>query len=106
MDQQVRVELGDRDVRIAKADGDHWNTGPARPTVCFRIAGSGLATPNVSAPQIAAKRRLNPNSSSRRLDSHSSLLVHTARRQPFSVRPSSACSRPSKGREATAMWEA
>ena len=31
-------------------------TPPARAMVWCRMAGSGLATPNVSAPQIAAKR--------------------------------------------------
>ena len=72
---------------------------PARATVCCRMAGSGLETPNVSAPQIAENRELNPNSSSSSLDSHSSLLVQTAKRYPRAVRSSSASSRPSNGRE-------
>ena len=53
---------------------------PARSMVRFRIVGSGFDTPNVSAPQIARNRGRSLSASSSRSDSHSSLLVQTARR--------------------------
>jgi len=46
---------------------------PARATVSRRIAGSGFATPNVSAPQIAANRGLKPR------------LIEQQFRQPFEL---------------------
>jgi hypothetical protein len=79
---------------------------PARAMVWRRIAGSGLATPNVSAPQIAAKREDRPSWSSSRFDSHSSLLVQTANWQPREASSSSAASSPSNGRDSTAMFSA
>ena len=47
------------------------------------MSGSGLRIVKVSCPQIAAKRDFRPSCSSSRTDSHSSLLVQTARRQPL-----------------------
>ena len=35
-----------------------YSSPPARATVCRKMAGSGLETPNVSAPQIAENRGL------------------------------------------------
>ena len=55
---------------------------PARATVCRKMAGSGFETPKVSAPQMAENRALNLSRSSRSFDSHSSLLVQTAKRYP------------------------
>ena len=55
---------------------------PARATVWRRNDGSGLATPKVSAPQIAANRCESFRRSSSSFDSHSSLLVQTAKAAP------------------------
>ncbi len=52
----------------------------ARAMVRRNISGSGLATPNVSAPQIAANRFDRPSASSSRIESFSILLVQTASR--------------------------
>ena len=53
---------------------------PARKIVCRKISGSGFFTPNVSWPQIAAKCCVSFSVVSNNRDSHSSLLVHTAKR--------------------------
>ena len=66
-------------------------------------SGSGFCNPNVSAPQTAAKRGSKARAPSRRTESHSSLFVQTAKRQPRPASASSAAATPGNGRDRSAM---
>ena len=102
-DLPVRFEFRDRDVGVPELDPDDRNAGATgHADIRTGIAhhdrggdltararnrlpqddGSGFETPNVSAPQIAANRGLSSSRSSSSFDSHSSLLVQTAKRYP------------------------
>ena len=69
-------------------------TPPAAATVPISGFGSGLPTPNVSWPQMKAKRSATPSFPISSLAEASILLVQIACRQPAAAKASSAAATP------------